>query len=238
MSARALELQSLRRELGVAKDLLAQLEARLVALEQEGFEFVDPLPGTPPEGPFSASPGSGGGYFSRGSTASASPGSGGVNLSQASHQRPLPPPTPSGRPGPAGVNSTLALDLSTDTCADGSSRLNPGAPTSQFRTAVAQEVGRFLRRAVDGGHLRSSGRNNLDLTSRYYVVLRDFEGRDFAEPCVFTTFGPCKALCCRGPDKGRSVFVGLPTQAEVAEALRTAGFSWPSEGLDVQSRRL
>ena len=45
MSARALELQSLRRELNTVRDLLGQLEATVLAREQEGFEFVDPLPG-------------------------------------------------------------------------------------------------------------------------------------------------------------------------------------------------
>ena len=105
MSARALELQSLRRELLAARDLLGQLEARVQALEQEGFEFVDSLPGA--EAPVSPSPGSGGGYLSRGSTSLAESGSGGVQLSQA----PVAPRssyTSSGRPGSGGVNLSLA----------------------------------------------------------------------------------------------------------------------------------
>ena len=163
------------------------------------------------------------------------PGSGGGQLSQASSQVPVVPSTPLVRPGSGGVDLGLALDLE-DTFPDGSSRANPGAPTSQFRTAVAREVGRFLRRALDGGHLRSSGRSALNLSSRYYVVLCDFQGRRCAEPCIFSSFGPCKNLCCRGPGKGRSIFVGLPSQTEVAEALRAADLSWPSEGLDVQPR--
>ena len=67
MSGRQLELQSLRRELNSARDLLGQLEARLQALEEEsGFELVYPLPGASAEAPESPSPGSGGGYVSRG----------------------------------------------------------------------------------------------------------------------------------------------------------------------------
>ena len=270
MSARALELQSLRRELLAARDLLGQLEARVQALEQEGFEFVDSLPGA--EAPVSPSPGSGGGYLSRGSTSLAESGSGGVQLSQAPvaprssytssgrpgsggvnlslapsaepgsgggqlSQAPSPPRlshASSDRPGSGGVSLSLASDGSVEVYSHGSSRYNPGAPTSQFRTAVAREVGYFLRRALDGGHLRTSGRSALNLSSRYYVVLSDYDGRRCAEPCIFSAFGPCKALCVRGPDKGRSIFVGLPTQTEVAEALRAAELSWPSGGLDVQ----
>ena len=172
MSARALELQSLRRELLAARDLLGQLEARLQALEQEGFEFVDSLPGASVEAPASPSPGSGGGYLSRGTgtTPFAEPGSGGGQLSQAP-VAPRPSLTSSGRPGSGGVDLSLASDGSVEVYADGSSRYNPGAPTSQFRTAVAREVGYFLRRALDGGHLRTSGRSALNLSSRYYVVL-------------------------------------------------------------------
>ena len=136
------------------------------------------------------------------------------------------------------MDLALAFDLAEDCFPDGSSRANPGAPTSQYRTSIAREVGRFLRRALDGGHLRTSGRSALNFSSRYYVVLSDFQGRRCAEPCIFTSFAPCKALCLRGPDRGRSIFVGLPTQAEVAEALRAADLSWPSGGLDVQSRWL
>ena len=236
MSARSLELQSLRRELTVAKDLLAQLESRISALEREGFELVDPLPGVSSETPSASSPGSGGGYLSRGVSLPSGPGSGGVHLSQGAPRPTLAFDTPSGRPGSGGVELSLAQDPSEEVFQDGSSRANPGAPTSQFRTAVARQVGRFLRRALDGGHLQSSGRSSLNLSSRYYVVLGDFEGRRCVEPCIFSTFGPCKALCCRGPDKGRSIFVGLPTQAEVAEALRAADLSWPAGGIDVQPR--
>ena len=238
MSARVLELQSLRRELTAARDLLSQLEARISALEREGFELVDPLPGTPSGVPSAPSPGSGGGQLSRGYGLSSSPGSGGVHLSRAPSPAPPLRTTPSDRPGSGGVNLSLASESSPDQFPDGSSRGNPGAPTSQFRVNVAREVGFFLRRALSGEYLRGSGRSSLNLSSRYYIILCDYEGRRFAEPCIFSSFAPCKALCLRGPDKGRSIFVGLPTQSEVAEALRAAELSWPSCGLDVQPRWL
>ncbi|CAE7241985.1 unnamed protein product, partial [Symbiodinium sp. CCMP2456] len=53
---------------------------------------------------------------------------------------------------------------------------------------VAESVGRFLRRALDGAYRGSSGRDQLS----------------------------AKALCIRVPDKGQSIFVGLPSQTEGA----------------------
>ena len=147
-------------------------------------------------------------------------------------------PTSPDRPGSGGGDLSLTSDLADKVFPDRSSRANPGPPHSAFRTHVAQEVGLFLRRALDGGHLRTSGRSALNLSSRYYIVLADFEGRRFREPFVCSTFGQAKAFCIRGPDKGQSIFVGLPTQVEVAVALREAGLSWPSAGLDGQPSRV
>ncbi|CAE7339071.1 unnamed protein product, partial [Symbiodinium sp. CCMP2592] len=160
-----LELQALRRELGEVRGLLARLEARVQALEEEAaFELVDSLPDP-------------------------SAGSGGVDLS-------------------------LTVSLGEEVFVDHSSSSIPGPPTSLFRTAVAEEVGRFLRRALDGRFLQSSGRGALNLSSKFYIVLADFEGGRFEDPCVFSIFHRTKALCIRGPVKGQSIFVGLPSQTE------------------------
>ena len=113
MSGRSLELKSLRRELTAAQELLRQLEARIVLLED--FEFVDPLPGASAEAPLS-SPGSGGVYLFRGPPASSVPGSGGVQLSQVTQPPQQLPHTPSCRPGLGGVDLSLAFDLAEDTC--------------------------------------------------------------------------------------------------------------------------
>ena len=118
MSARALELQSSRRELNTVRDLLGQLEATVLAREQEGFEFVDPLPGASAEAPLASSPGSGGGFCS--GVFPAEPGS---QLSQAPFA-PCLAHAPSGRPGSGGVDLSLTLDLAEDTFPDGSSRSN------------------------------------------------------------------------------------------------------------------
>jgi hypothetical protein len=103
---------------------------------------------------------------------------------------------------------------------------------SPHRVAVAEEVGRFLGRASRGEFRGSSGRSKVNLSSRIYVVLAPFDGRLFPEPRLFTVFAKVRELCLRGPDSGDSIYVGLPSQAEAAIALRSAGLSWPAAGID------
>ena len=227
MSDRGSELRSLRQEITAVRVLLERPETRLSALEEEDrFEVVYPEAHTS----LAEFPGSGGVNLSRGASSTSShprPGSGGVDLTRASSSSP--------QPGSGGVQLSQASGPTSSSNSDGSCAAHPGGPNSSFRTEVAESVGRFLRRALDGAFRGSSGRDQLGLASRYYIVLSDFEGRHFAEPCVFSSCSRAKALCIRSPDKGNSIFVGLPSQTEVATALRAAGLSWPRAGLDGQS---
>ena len=106
------------------------------------------------------------------------------------------------------------------------------AGLSALRVEVAESVGAFLGRAVRGEHRGNSGRSRVNLSSRVYIVLAGFDGRVLEEPLLFSSFGPARELCLRGPDSGSSIFVGLPSQAEAAIALRAAGLSWPVRGID------
>ena len=106
------------------------------------------------------------------------------------------------------------------------------AGLSAFRVVVAEEVGRFLGRAYRGEFRGSSGRSKVNLSSRIYVVLAGFDGLLLPEPRLFSSFQKVRELCQRGPDSGDSIYVGLPSQAEAAIALRAAGLSWPSAGID------
>ena len=101
-----------------------------------------------------------------------------------------------------------------------------------FRASVAREIGRFLGRAVRGENRGTSGRDKVSLPFRIYIVLAPFSGEPYTEPKLFSRFCSVKELCKRGPDTGRSVFVGLPSQWEALIALREAGFSWPASGID------
>ena len=91
-------------------------------------------------------------------------------------------PTSPDRPGSGGGDLSLTSDLADKVFPDRSSRANPGPPHSAFRTHVAQEVGLFLRRALDGGHLRTSGRSALNLSSRFSLCLLTLKAGDSASP--------------------------------------------------------
>ena len=95
------------------------------------------------------------------------------------------------------------------------------------RERIAAEIGLFLKRAVAGDHRGSSGRDQIKLASRYYIVCKTFTGEVHTHPVLlFTKFSEVKALCYRG-NWGDSVFVGLPSQREISACLRAAGFTGP-----------
>ena len=102
------------------------------------------------------------------------------------------------------------------------------------RAAVAREVGAFLRRACNGEHRGTSGRDKISLASKFYIVVAPYSGEVFSKVRVYSKFAPVKELCKRGPDPGRSVFVGLPSQWEVSVALQAAGIPWPEGGIDAE----
>ena len=92
------------------------------------------------------------------------------------------------------------------------------------RAEICAEVGRFLRRCLSGLPRGTSGRDRLDLASRYWVVVRDIQGVTYSPPRVFTRFQDCKALVKRDGECGDSVFVGLPAKEDVAVALEAGDF--------------
>ena len=78
------------------------------------------------------------------------------------------------------------------------------------RSTIAREVGAFLRRALDGLLLHSSGSDRNPLRNRHYIICQDFEGRALSPPLVVDRFSTVRDRCKRGSDCGRSIFVGLP----------------------------
>lgn len=98
--------------------------------------------------------------------------------------------------------------------------------TWQEREAIALEVGQFLKQADRGVHRGESGRAQIPLASRYWIVARGFNGEKVEPLRVFSRWAGAKALVRRGAEVGRSVFVGLPSLREVKAALRGGGFHW------------
>lgn len=107
-----------------------------------------------------------------------------------------------------------------------------GGPYSwTYRETVAREIGAFIRRALNGSYRGSSGREKLkQLSSRYYIVVKTFDGQIFRDPVrVYTKFNEVRAVCQQGGDWGDSIFVGVPSKREGSIAVRAAGLTWPSQ---------
>ena len=95
------------------------------------------------------------------------------------------------------------------------------------REALCERIGAFLRRALNGDHRGSSGRDLNPLSSRFWLVAKDINGQVFDPPRVFRSWSSAKALVKRGAEVGDSVFVGLPSEREVTLVVQAAEFRLP-----------
>ena len=95
------------------------------------------------------------------------------------------------------------------------------------REEICKRVGEFLRRCLAGEHRGTSSRDQLGLASRFWIVVRTFDGTVCQPPRVFSKFGSCKPLVKRGSDVGDSIFVGLPAYKDVLGCLKAGGFEEP-----------
>lgn len=60
---------------------------------------------------------------------------------------------------------------------------------------VAREIGVWLRRGLAGQNRGSSGRGQVALASRVYLVVRDVRGNEHSPPLVFTSWSAAKRHC-------------------------------------------
>lgn len=74
----------------------------------------------------------------------------------------------------------------------------------------------------------ASGRQEVNLPSKVYVLVRDLQGRLYDPVEVFTTFGAIRPHVRDGDFLGESIFVGFPTQWEAKLAVQQAGLRWPA----------
>ena len=138
---------------------------------------------------------------------------------------------PSGYPSqaasPTGFDPAEASSASRSTAA--TSEEASGNQSWEFRLEVAREIGAFLKRAVEGRALGSSGRHKLSLKSRLYIIVKDRSGILYTNPVkIERTWRSARALVEKEGSFGDSIFVGLPSEREAKEAVLEAGFHWPS----------
>ena len=101
--------------------------------------------------------------------------------------------------------------------------------TPAIRTGICKDIGGFIRRALSGGHRGSSGRDRLNLSSRIWLVFRNYRGQVFTQPCkLFHRFSEAKKECSGpGGDLGDSVFIGLPSLNDARIVVAEAGATLP-----------
>ena len=98
------------------------------------------------------------------------------------------------------------------------------------RERICDEIALWILRALDGQHRGTSSRDQIPLSSRIWIVARDFQGRDCNPVLVFSSFSSYKEVVKRGSELGDSIFIGLPSQREAARVVLAAGLTWPADG--------
>ena len=104
------------------------------------------------------------------------------------------------------------------------------------RERLARQIGRFIRRALRGEILSTSGRDRLALQNRCYLVFQNFAGERFDPPIFTQVFSEVRDSCKRGSDCGRSIFIGLATFWEAAIVVEEAGVRLPAELRNAHAR--
>lgn len=93
---------------------------------------------------------------------------------------------------------------------------------------AAESIGHWIRRSLEGLARGLSGREKIPQANKYYLIARDFENNLYNPPLVLDSWSSTKALCQKKGQLGDSVFVGLPTRAEVRIVARAARLEVPA----------
>ena len=103
----------------------------------------------------------------------------------------------------------------------------PAVLTWTERERICDRIAHFLLRALEGDHRGASGRDEIPLASRLWLVARSYDGQCFRPLLVYRRFCDCKSLVKRGADLGSSVFIGIPSEREGRRIAATSGLGWP-----------
>lgn len=131
--------------------------------------------------------------------------------------------------------AALDFELVGETTASGSAAAKSGVSSAssystEEREAAARDTGNFFRRCLSGQPRGDSGRSQVRLQNRVYVVIRTFAGAIHTSPVlVFDNFAQVKRIVAEpGTNQfGDSVFAGFATKWEAKLAVSCAGYSWP-----------
>ena len=95
------------------------------------------------------------------------------------------------------------------------------------REEICDGIAAWVQRSLRGEHRGTSGRDQIPLGNRVWLVFRDIAGTEFRPVRVYHTFAEAKSLVKRGSDSGDSIYVGLPSEREARRVAVISGVGWP-----------
>ena len=99
---------------------------------------------------------------------------------------------------------------------------------SSERLHAAQLIGAWIRRCLRSEPRGLSGREKINLASRFYIVVRSFDLVIYDPPKVFSSWGEAKSYTHHLGQPGDSIFVGVPSKAEVRAVCAAASLEVPA----------
>ena len=126
--------------------------------------------------------------------------------------------------------STQVIALETEVAIDRSFEL-VGQESAGSAAAASERTGYSSqtpsRAPVAGTHRGESGRKELKLASRLYLIFKNIEGVVY-NPCrILHKWSEVKVECERSGSFGDSVFIGLPSLFDARIVCRAAGVALP-----------
>ena len=102
-----------------------------------------------------------------------------------------------------------------------------GSLTLADREKICVKIGEHIARSLAGTHRGESGRKELKLASRLYLIFKNIEGVVY-NPCrILHKWSEVKVECERSGSFGDSVFIGLPSLFDARIVCRAAGVALP-----------
>lgn len=99
---------------------------------------------------------------------------------------------------------------------------------SAERIRISRGIGQWLRRCLRGELRGPSGRDQIPLQSKYYLVARDTNFVDHNPPLVFHSWTEAKPHCVvPGTSRSPSIYVGLPALQDIKLVVEAAGLIEP-----------
>lgn len=97
------------------------------------------------------------------------------------------------------------------------------------RVAAAKDIGRWFQRCLRNQQRGLSGREKITQKSKYYLVVRDFNGSVHDPPLFFDSWSAARESACHQGQPGDSILVGLPSLEECRIACLEAGLRFPPQ---------